>query len=386
MITLGGCSGDRAAEPIVATTDSLGITIVQSSRPAPEGAARFRVDGEPALTIGAVDGAEPVVFRQIRGLLRLSDGRIVVADGGSREVRYFSATGSHLMTAGGSGEGPGEFRSLSGLVRLPADSVWAYDGLALRFTVFDPEGRLAGTGSTGTAPTVFGRLADGSPVFSVYARAADAAASDGYVRPQMAVMRLVPGRQEPARIAEIAGTEEFRVTDAGRVFTFAPPFARRQSVAVHGDHLYTISANGQEIAVFGSSGELERLVRTTSEPRRITTADMTAYRNAVRAGYAEPSARSALHERVLSEAEYPSVMPLYRDLRLDADGYIWAELYRLPGETSPVWRVFNERGEWMRDVPTPSGVEIFEISADYLLGVWTDELGVEYVHLYDIAR
>ena len=35
-------------------------------------------------------------------------------------------------------------------------------------------------------------------------------------------------------------------------------------------------------------------------------------------------------------------------------------------------------------MPLPAGFRPHEIGLDYLLGVWKDELGVEYVQLYDL--
>ena len=47
--------------------------------------------------------------------LVLSDGRIVVANQGTYELRVFNPSGIHFDTWGGEGEGPGEFPYLRGL-------------------------------------------------------------------------------------------------------------------------------------------------------------------------------------------------------------------------------------------------------------------------------
>jgi hypothetical protein len=57
------------------------------------------------------------------GAVRLSDGRIVVADGLSREARYFDVGGEALQTVGGQGEGPGELRFLYSIDLIPGDTV-----------------------------------------------------------------------------------------------------------------------------------------------------------------------------------------------------------------------------------------------------------------------
>ena len=107
--------------------DSAGIRIIENARP-PEGSRlRWRVGPEPAVTIGAADGEEPYLFQHAIGATRLSDGRIVVADYGSMELRIFDgASGTHLTTLGGVGEGPGEYGGLMDVERLPNDSIMAW--------------------------------------------------------------------------------------------------------------------------------------------------------------------------------------------------------------------------------------------------------------------
>ena len=52
-----------------------------------------------------------------RDATKLSDGRIVVANGGSDELRIFDRSGTHVGTWGGQGEGPGEFTALGPVER-----------------------------------------------------------------------------------------------------------------------------------------------------------------------------------------------------------------------------------------------------------------------------
>ena len=56
-----------------------------------------------------MDGEDPYLFRYAWDATKLSDGRIVVADRSTSELRVFDAAGTYLATWGGLGEGPGEF-------------------------------------------------------------------------------------------------------------------------------------------------------------------------------------------------------------------------------------------------------------------------------------
>ena len=85
--------------------DSAGIRIIENPPPAERSRLGWRIGPEPTLTIGAVDGEAPYIFAYARAATRLSDGRIVVADYGSMELRIFDGeSGTHLATRGGVGE------------------------------------------------------------------------------------------------------------------------------------------------------------------------------------------------------------------------------------------------------------------------------------------
>ena len=52
----------------------------------------------------------------------------------------------------------------------------------------------------------------------------------------------------------------------------------------------------------------------------------------------------------------------------------------LPGD------VFDPDGIWLGTVATPRGLRVTEIGTDYVVGVWRDELDVEYIRVYDLEK
>ena len=83
----------------------------------------WRIGPEPTLSIGEVDGEDPYLLYLARDATRLNDGRIVVANRGTQELRVFDARGTCLETLGGEGEGPGEFTQLWSVERWPGDAI-----------------------------------------------------------------------------------------------------------------------------------------------------------------------------------------------------------------------------------------------------------------------
>lgn len=99
------------------------------------------------LRIGAVSGdslTDPAVFGDVIGIAVDDLGRIYVADGQWHEIRVFDSEGGFLRRFGRSGEGPGEFAELGGILLHPS-GLWAMDRRARRLTVFDSLGNVLAT-------------------------------------------------------------------------------------------------------------------------------------------------------------------------------------------------------------------------------------------------
>ena len=86
--------------------DSADIRITENARPPEDSRLPWRIGPEPTVSIGEHDGEEPYMLHWVGSVARLSDGRIMVGNHGSSEVRMFDASGNHLVSWGGEGEGP----------------------------------------------------------------------------------------------------------------------------------------------------------------------------------------------------------------------------------------------------------------------------------------
>ncbi len=101
---------------------------------------QWELSAEPETEIGVVAGDPEYELFDAASSLLLSDGRIVVANAGSRQIRYFAPDGVFLKQVGGAGGGPGEFRDLRRLYADEGDTVLALDAAGRRLAVFDPDG------------------------------------------------------------------------------------------------------------------------------------------------------------------------------------------------------------------------------------------------------
>jgi len=148
-----GCHAEASAQ---ATRDSAGIRIIENARPADDSRLPWRIGSEPAVSIGEVVGAEAYLLHRANDATILPDGRIVIANTGSNELRVFDSAGVHLATWGREGEGPGEFTNLAGVASWPGDSLVAWNRWTWVISVFDAEGAfLRAIGRRGEGPMEF---------------------------------------------------------------------------------------------------------------------------------------------------------------------------------------------------------------------------------------
>ena len=56
------------------------------------------------------------------------------------------------------------------------------------------------------------------------------------------------------------------------------------------------------------------------------------------------------------------------------------------GGAVAVWSVFDPSGEWLGEVGIPRDLLLEDIGADRVAAVAYDDLGVIYVHVYDLVK
>ncbi|MXW55151.1 MAG: hypothetical protein F4Z59_00205, partial [Gemmatimonadales bacterium] len=140
---VAACGQENAVPARSSVVDSAGIAIVTSGALSSDRVCR--VSGEPSFAVGEVSGDERYEFYDIRGLVRLSDGSVAVADETTSSVRVFGATGEYVRSMGRRGEGPGEFRDPYLMWVLPGDTIWVGNLRPWYFNVFTAGGEFVRT-------------------------------------------------------------------------------------------------------------------------------------------------------------------------------------------------------------------------------------------------
>lgn len=388
VLSLVGC-GDTSSFPPVIVQDSAGVVIIHSSEPAWRPSEEWHVAPVASLTLGGGDGAEDLSFHEIRSILRLADGRIVVGDGGSSALFYFDSAGYLLQTVGGRGDGPGEFRSLQGVGRLRGDTIYVLDWVHQRITVLDSDGRLVRITSLPRSFASVRPLPDGGWVAAesegYVGGAIDPTAPDGLQRPFVQVVTLDSEGNVRETIGRFPGPEMSLVRMGGRVAAPPAAFGRVLSTGVLEDEVLVGTGDFLGVEAYREGEGKVRSVRAEVVPSPVTDEDVAKFRGWVLADAPEGPAREA-YAAVLAEAEVPRWRAAFTRMILDPSGYLWLSEYEFGDFASGRWHVFAPEGHYLGVIDMPSGLRVHDVGESYVLGTWTSPLGVQSVRLHELSR
>ncbi len=360
--------------------DSVGVRIVENSGPSWRDAEGWRVSETPVVQIGAIDGVPELLFSRVASIVIGTNGDIVVADGGSGQVRTFDSNGRFRGSYGSSGEGPGEFMSLSWVGECLGGQLLAYD---VRL------GRITKVGSAPAETWHLGGGAIGLPPRHV--QCSDAGVVGMLRIPPMGVPKPGPMRGL-ARIEffgsnfESVATEE--VPGEGRYFMagnlFPRPLGRRTVLAASGHSFVLGTQDASEVTFYDGLGVVQRIVRWSDTNLAVRADDIDSYVNGLLAA-ASPD-RAAGIQTMYRDHEFPAHLPAFGRIILDEMGTLWVEKTKRPGVSTNSWRVFSSAGVFLGSVDFPERFIPMYISSTRIGGVWRDNMDVEYVWVLDLVR
>jgi hypothetical protein len=384
-VLLAGCGDRRPEHTRTAVHDSAGVHIVEVTPGTAEGPA-WRVDPRPVLGVGGGPGG----LYQVAGAVRLSDGRIAVANGGSKEIRIYGRDGRQTATVGRAGSGPGELRFLGWIGALQGDSIAVWDPSVPRLMVFAPGGTLAreatSTRPLGLMPAAVGAL-DGGAVVLATRDGFQAGAGNAVTRDTSAVVVLRPDGERVDSLGRFPGAEYFLSASQGATIPYPLAFGHQTLAAAHGNEVFVPSGTGYEVRVYRVPGGLARIIRVRAEVVPVTDADRREYRRTlVSEGIEGNPGMQARLRQILSEMPFPSTMAPITALVADSDGNLWVQEAAPMQAPDTRWRVLDPEGKAVAVVHLPKGLRVTQVGRDWVLGIVLDEDQAEHVQLYRLMR
>lgn len=390
LVALAACSTPERRSPPATVRDSLGIQIVTSLDTAPS----CTLESLPSLDLGVINGPDELQFQAVGGAATTEDGRVVVVDGGSQEVRVFGPDGTFRQRVGGRGEGPGEFRAVSDVLVTRGDTLVIIDQRPLRVSWFSPEGAFLRSLRIEPAyvnpPRTFALLDDGSFVIS-----ADCCHgwSDEW---QWTERHLTVARHGlDGQLADTLVTlpfGEWALWDTELAIAGYRIFESFSHVAAAGDRIVVGLGRFPELAVYDPT-HMDRpvsLIRWDDGDRTVTNGDIEAFREWERSAPARAGLeRDHWYRRSSEVAGSPErraaeQFPAHGRIRIGPDGTLWAHRPPHRPDEPQEWLSFTQDGTFRcrLAVPFEEPWDTFELGADYVLGLEKDELDVQHVRLY----
>ncbi|MEK9502648.1 6-bladed beta-propeller [Gemmatimonadota bacterium DH-20] len=376
-LTLAACQASENRADFV-EADSAGVRIVESRAPLWVEGEGWSLAEAPTLEIGAVEGAANEVLYRVTDVDRRSDGGWLVTSAATSQLLLFSDEGVFEGAIGRAGEGPGEFNGLSRAWITAEGGIAAYSFRQLTF--FDAQGTFVEQFAlSGGAPTDF--FDDGTFLSVSQSMFRE---EGGAFRPPASLLRRGRDGAVLDTLVRVPGASVFVLVSDNSSSTFGTPFGANRLVAALGNSVVTMGGDSFEARVFDETGALVRVMRRSWEPVRVTDAQIAALQSRMMEGL--PDRLRPSRERLFREWSYPEFVAAVDRLMVDADHNVWARAYQtdLPGRV--LWSVFDPTGRWLGEVEVPAGLVVHEIGSDYLAGVWTNELDVQFVRVYELQK
>lgn len=356
----------------------------------------------PSLTLTRdlrIDG-NVAVLAPIDHLAAGRDGVIAVSQWQAGAVRFFSRDGSPLAAVGRRGDGPGEFRSVSGL-GFRGDTLWVYDGSRHRLTFISPEQKVLRT--MAPVATANPRPADAARIPEVRVGKVDAVYADGSVQ---AIVRAA--KREDARTFDPTIVRHARVTVDGIVnrIIAAYPEGRSSFYTLVGGgaggefpfsiaSFYGVSPDGSrtalvtpvvdgpnaptvEVVMLGATGDTvySRRYPFTGVPIPKAVADSTI---AARSRVFSTEVRAEYRR----QAYVPPVYPPIEGIVVGRDSTLWLR-QRRTAQGSP-YLVLGPRGDVVGSVVLPANVTIKAADRSSVWGLEVDEFDVPSIVRFRIS-
>ncbi|MEZ4425865.1 MAG: hypothetical protein R3E98_20890 [Gemmatimonadota bacterium] len=379
------CSSESARTPAT-VRDSAGVAIVDLGRLDYATLPTWVLEGEPGVRIGVVAGDPVRQWSRLDGAGRLSDGTLLGLDKTSRQVRAFSAEGTHLWTAGGDGEGPGEFRFPWALTVLPGDSILVSDPGTGRITVFGPGGAFVRTSSLlaldGQLLT-WGLLGPTEVLYEVRSfrrTEADPRIVEDFSRLGGVDLDGTRTQEFGTFLLEIEYPEgnDADAANSPAIFDDVAHFAPWDGA------VWFTANEAYQIERYGAGQVLERIVRWSGPDRTVRPEDVQSVSDVYLEGASDERTRQYVQDYLRYHPVAPAFAPFSR-MRVDPGGRIWLQDYLrddLP-DADAAWLILGPDGaEVVGRVRHPRRFTPLALGPDWVLGVTRDELDVEYLDLY----
>lgn len=365
-------------------TDSAGVVVTELPAKLSE-LTNPRLHLERRYRIGTDDsGLE--LFR-VSGAGFLTDGRLVIGDGGELRLSLVDSLGRVDARFGGRGEGPGEFLSITSVHVPEAETIVVFDEMLGRLTEFDTAGQLLDTRrriEPSVVLTIVPLVASMSgPLVGVYWE--NRVFGRGPI-----VHDTTPLLRYPAETTrpDTLSLWRTKIWSMGRVVMGAMrvqlAFGPDLLSCGQADRFALADTHEARVWVFEENGDLTMQVRWGETPAPVTQADLERFR-AERAARLSEGLPEEVRRKFL-EVPHHETRAVIEGIALDRDGGVWIAPASLRTDGSQIWLVIDRGGSIRGSARLPAGSRMLVVRDGWLAALDRGEYDVETISVYRVVE
>ena len=373
-----GCSNEAVPAATVVRIEA-GVRVVENTGTA-AAQSGWDIPGHPIYRVGWSDDGP--TFELIRAGFIRPNGGAVVADVNGQRIYVLDALGGVERILGEKGDGPGEFRALNSVVSGGGDTILAQD-------IYGPVATFVGGELVSTGRVDWGWRV-GNAVMDLRGRARDdhLIALPGAYDPRpgdgWSTAPILRISRNLVVIDTVAMVDHFQQTQPRD----RNPIRGHGTVALAGDGFVVARSDKAELTWLDSAGGAVQIARWDFQTRNVGEDDWRAFEAAARSRGSGPEMTEDRMNQWLEEAhaDFGGTLPTHGIMFVDRVGNVWLSEYAWAGAKPEYFSVVAPDGEWLGRVAIPGGVDPLDATDTQLLGVETDEYGVNAVVLYEIRK
>ena len=282
------------------------------------------------------------------------NGEIAIADAHAHQILLVDSMGRFLRAVGKKGSGPGEFQVPSWISACTPDSLFVYDPMLRRVTVFNPDGAPVRLFSWRPAPTW---MSCGSGIVAI------TAPDPGTLTPPIAFRSAEPvagslffgkaGNSVPKQIGDVT------IAQSGAL-------AQMAQAAVGRTRIYYGDGFNNRIDVYNRNGEKIRSFKLPVTPRSPSKTHVAAHIERQLQVFSDKMTKDQNRE-VLKRLPVHGNLPAYSRIIADNRDRLWA-VTSFPGDSGTTILIVNERGTVELSLESKLAMEILAVDTTRFVG------------------
>lgn len=339
----------------------LDMVVVSNPKdPTYKNGLKMRMVFEEELSIGEIEGDENYMFGRNIVFNTDKEGNFYVTDFDNHRVQKYDPEGTHLLSFGREGQGPGEFRSLS-VPRFDKDeNIYVTDGSNRRISFFNGMGEFL---RQITFQERYENLYINSNGFFIANRWE--LVQEGGVSRQPSLYGLFDSKfklmaelfKDEIKTSMPTGFDESSIVDFLADLLSMAAFRPQTRYILSGDdHIYLGNSEKYQVWIYSPEGKPIKKITRDYEPIKIKEKDKKNFVDVFIDGISAQIFTSEIKNKAVQKIKYPKSKPAYNSFVLMENGWLAVIVDSVKDEYT-LFDIFDRDGKYVAHFKTPVPAE-----------------------------